>query len=95
MTVYCSICDKKLGIFDRKYDVLDENGNLVKCCKDCKIAYEEEVRKKTEHEEAIRKKVAPEEKISDEGVRKENIMVMKDIISKYLKKKGLVSGRCF
>ncbi|MCK4731491.1 MAG: hypothetical protein KAT65_03445 [Methanophagales archaeon] len=63
MTVYCSICDKKLGIFDRKYDVLDENGNLVKCCKDCKIAHEERI-------------------------RKENVKVMKGIISKYLKKNG-------
>jgi hypothetical protein len=58
----------------------------IKCCKDCKIAHEEEVRKKTEHEEAI-KKAAPEEEISDEEIRKENIKVMKGIISKYLKKK--------
>jgi hypothetical protein len=62
MTDYCSICGKKLGIFDKKY-ILDENGNRVKCCKDCKIAHEEEI-------------------------RKENVKVMKGIISKYLKKKG-------
>ena len=45
MTDYCSVCGKKLGIFDRKYDVLDENGNRVKCCRDCKIAHEEKIRK--------------------------------------------------
>ena len=56
MTDYCSVCGKKLGIFDKKY-ILDENGNLVKCCKDCKIAHEEEI-------------------------RKENVKVMKGIISK-------------
>ena len=83
MADYCSVCGKKLGLFDKKYvfkisyantkyNILDERGNLVKCCKDCKIAHEEEVREKTEHEEEI---------------RKENVKVMKGIISKYLKKK--------
>nr|QNO57779.1 hypothetical protein OHAEDELL_00006 [Methanosarcinales archaeon ANME-1 ERB7] len=33
------------------------------------------------------KKAAPEEEISDEEIRKENVKVMKGIISKYLKKK--------
>nr|QNO57780.1 hypothetical protein OHAEDELL_00007 [Methanosarcinales archaeon ANME-1 ERB7] len=55
MADYCSVCGKKLGLFDKKYNILDERSNLVKCCKDCKIVHEVEVRKKTEHEEAIKK----------------------------------------